>query len=97
MAGIIAVAGHRRIITENSVWMAHDIHAGVIDYGTKIKARTEEYMREQGQAFNFLRENTKLTEKDLELARHEELWLTPKQCIEKGVVDQVFYTERVVK
>lgn len=97
MGGIISVAGHKRYMTENSVWMAHDIRAGGYDYGEKIIARVEEIKVWQKQAFEFLANNTGLTPKDLEKARHEELWLHPDQCLEKGVVDHVFKLERVAK
>lgn len=98
MAGIISISGHSRLMTENSWFMAHDIHAGVIDYGEKIKARIEFITREQAQAFNFLKENSKLTDSELEYAKNKELWLNPDQCLEKGVVDQVIrFQERKEK
>lgn len=97
MAACISVAGHRRLMTENSQWMAHDIQAFVGDYGDKIHARAKVIEGWQKQVFDFWAENTLLTPKDLELARHEELWLNPQQCLEKGIVDQIFKTERVKK
>lgn len=98
MAGLISVSGHVRIITENSWFMAHDIHCGVIDYGEKMKARVEFYELEQKQAFDFLKNNTELTSTELEYAKNKELWLNPQQCMEKGVVDQVIrFVERKKK
>lgn len=91
MAGLISIAGHSRFITEHSWWMAHDIQGGGFDYGEKLKTRVNEFLvGEQKQVFDFLRDNTKLSSKDLEKAKFQELWLTPDQCLEKGVVDQVF-------
>ena len=90
MAALISIAGHNRFMTENSWWMAHDIHAGCIDYGDKIRARAEVINLWQKQAIDFWANNTKLTPQDLEKARHEELWLNPQQCLDKGVVDQIF-------
>ena len=98
MAGIIALSGHSRLMTEHSWWMAHDIHCGVIDYGEKMKARVDFYELEQKQAFDFIKENTKLTTTDLDKAKNKELWLNPQQCMEKGVVDQVIrFQERKTK
>jgi ATP-dependent Clp protease, protease subunit len=98
MAGIIAISGHSRLMTEHSFFMAHDIHCGVIDYGEKMKARVEFYALEQTQAFNFLKENTKLTNEELDKAKNQELWLNPDQCLEKGVVDQIIrFQERKEK
>ena len=89
MAGLISIAGHNRIITENSWWMAHDVHGGAVDYIEKAKTRMEFIVREQTQAFNFLKANTKLTKKDLDYAKNKELWLNPEECLAKGVVDQI--------
>lgn len=97
MAAIISIAGHKRLMTENSRWMAHDIYGGAVDYGDKVRARAKLIDDEQKQVFDFWAENTLLTPADLEKARHEELWLTPQECLDKGVVDQIFKTERVKK
>lgn len=98
MAGVISISAHSRLITENSWWMSHDMHCGVIDYGEKMKARVEFYELEQKQVFDFLEANTKLTPAELEKAKNKELWLNPQQCLEKGVVDQVIrYVERKKK
>jgi ATP-dependent Clp protease protease subunit len=94
MAGLISVAGHRRFITENSQWMAHDIAAGGYDYGTKLFARIDEIKLSQKKVFDFLAANTKMTPVDLEKARHEELWLNPQQCLQKGIVDGQITLER---
>lgn len=98
MAGLISVAGHTRIMTENAWWMAHDVHGGAVDYITKATARMDFIVREQAQVFNFLKTNTKLTKADLAYAQTKELWLNPQECFEKGIVDQVVrFVERKKK
>lgn len=98
MAGLISVAGHTRIITENSWYMIHDVHGGAVDYIEKAKIRMEFIIREQKQVFDFLKKNTKLTNKDLESAKNKELWLNPDECLQKGIVDQVVrFVERKKK
>jgi len=89
MGGIISIAGKIRIMTENSVWMAHDGFTNshgkfndVIDYGDYIKEL-------QKKIFQFIRENTKLSEKEVNKAVRGQLWLSAKECLQKGVVDQV--------
>jgi ATP-dependent Clp protease protease subunit len=89
MAGLISISGHTRIITENSWWMAHDVHGGAVDYIEKARSRMDFIALEQAQVFNFLKINTKLTANDLEYAKNKELWLNPQQCLHKGIVDQV--------
>lgn len=91
MGAIISVAGHRRYMTANSMWMAHDVSTGSYDYGTKVIERVEQGVKHwQKQTFDFWANHSKLTPKDLEMARHGELWLTPEQCLDKGVVEKVF-------
>lgn len=97
MAGLISVSGHKRFMTENSQWMAHDVTAGGYDYADKIVARAKVIEGWQTQAFSYLRENTHLSEADLTKARTQELWLSPAQCLEKGIVDSVFQLERAKK
>jgi len=89
MAGLISIAGDGRYMTENSVWMAHDIFVGTEDYGTKVRARVHFYDMLQKQLFEFLSKHTKLTTSDLQKAQHEELWLLPEECVIKGVVDGI--------
>ena len=38
--------------------------------------------------------HTKLTKEDIEKFRHGQLWLDAKQCIEKGVCDEIINEER---
>lgn len=89
-AGLISLAGDKRVITEYSRWMAHNMACGGYDDADKFFTRTDEYHKPlHKQIFQFYRDHTKLTEADLEKARYKELWLTPKEAEEKGVVDGV--------
>jgi len=90
MAGLISIAGNRRVMSKTAIWMSHDMAGGVWgDYTTKVIDRTEHLKRYQSQIFGFLREHTKLSEKELNHARHGELWLTAKEALEKGIVDRI--------
>lgn len=89
MAGVIAIAGDRRLIAPNTVWMAHDMRSGIIDYATKIEDRAEFIKNYQKKIFNFIREHTKLSEKEIRQAINGELWLFPEECLKKGVVDNI--------
>lgn len=89
MAGLISIIGAERLITENSVWMAHDIYGGGYDYGTKILASTEHLKELQKRVFAFLATHTKLSSADLDKARNQELWLYAEDCKKKGVVNFV--------
>lgn len=89
MAGLISVCSEYKLMTKNSVWMAHDMSFYLDDYATKAIDRTEFYKLTQAKLFKFLREHTKLTEQDIETARHGELWLESEECLKKGIVKKV--------
>ncbi len=90
MAGLVSVAGDKRVMSQTAIWMSHDMAGGVWgDYTTKVIDRTEHLKRYQAQIFDFLRKHTKLSEEELAGARHGELWLTAEEAKKKGVVDSV--------
>ncbi len=90
MGGIISIAGDRRLMTEHSVWMAHDMAGGVNggDYTTKTIDRVDFMKREQKKCNNFLRKHTKLSEAEIRKATDGELWLQPEECLKKGIIDK---------
>lgn len=89
-AGLVALAGDQRAMTKNSTWMVHDMVGGIWgDYTTKVIARAEFLKVEQKKIFDFIRSHSKLSESEINKAIHEELWLTPVECVQKGVVDTV--------
>lgn len=90
MAGLIFLAGKVRIMTEHSIWMAHDMAGGIGgDYTTKVIDRAEFLKKEQTKIFTFLRTHTKLSESEIQKAIQGELWLSAKECFEKGIVDKL--------
>ena len=89
MASLISVVGHVRKIMPNGVWMAHDMASGVSDYSGKIKYRAEWLEKHYNQLENVYKTYTNLTQKDLQIARNGELWLTPTECLKKGIVDEI--------
>lgn len=90
MAGLISIAGDERVMSSTAIWMTHDMSGGIWgDYANKVIDRAKHIEYYQGKMFEFVRKNTKLSEKDIQKAIHGELWLTPKECLEKGVVDKV--------
>ena len=88
MAGIISVAGDKRFMTEHSVWMSHDLAGGIRgDYTTKVLDRANYLKQEQKRLREFLGKHTKLSNEELIKSEHGELWLYPKACLEKGIID----------
>ncbi len=89
MAGVISICGDIRLMTENSIWMAHDMTAGIHDYATKLIERADYYKRLQKQLFDIIRRKTKLSESEIKKAINEELWLNSIECKNKSIVDKI--------
>lgn len=89
MAGIISITGIERLITKNSVWMAHNAQGGACDYFEKVYDKVDYMKQLEKQIFNIFREKTKLTERELTKSRHGELWLFAEDSLKKGIVDFV--------
>jgi len=89
MAGLISISGDAKIMTVNSVWMAHDVATGDYDYVTKFLARAEHSKEVQKRCFAHLAKYTKLSQSDLTKARNQELWLYAEDCKKKGIVEGI--------
>lgn len=90
MGGLISIIGKTRYITKNSFWMGHDMRGGIWgDYSGKVEHRADFIKKCWKMIENHLREYTNLSNKDLEQLRNGELWLTPEECLEKGIVDKI--------
>lgn len=96
MAGLISVAGDVRLMSKHAIWMAHEMTAGDYDYVTKIKDRTKFFEVLEEKTQDYLKEQTKLTSKDLKKAQVGELWLGAKECLEKGIVGHIVPQKRLV-
>lgn len=89
MGGHISIAGDKRVCYENSVFMAHDMSTYMEDYSGKIKYRARFLEKYYDLLEENLRKHTKLTEKELKLARDGELWLFADEMLSKGIVDEI--------
>lgn len=90
IAGIISLVGKKRLMTANSVWMAHDMSGGVgSDYTSKVLSRTKFLKQYRELLLQILINKTKLTKLDLTKALNGELWLFPEECKIKGIVDKI--------
>jgi ATP-dependent Clp protease protease subunit len=93
MASQISVAGDMRYMYENSWWMAHDMKGGINgDYTGKVIYRAKWLEQHYQYLIDSYRKFTKLTDKDLELAKNGELWLNAEQCLKKGIIDKILKT-----
>lgn len=91
MAGLISIVGKRRYMIENTFWMTHDLSGGIHgDYSGKVEYRAKYLGKLWKVIENHLTMHTKLSIKEIELARNGELWLDSQECLSKGVVDEIF-------
>lgn len=89
MAGLVSIAGDRRLIVPHGMWMSHNLTAGVYGNVKTIEDRTEHYKNLQQTLNYFLKRHTKLTDNEIKKAVEGELWLDPEDCIKKGIVDEI--------
>ena len=94
MAGIISIAGDKRLMSKHSVWMAHDMKAGIRGKTKDILDTADFFKKEQKKLFSFIRKNTKLSEAEIQDAISGALWLYPKECLKKGIIDGIIGDEK---
>lgn len=88
MAGFISVVADKRLITPVSYWMGHPISDGVCGNPQTIKDRGLYLMKLENDLRDVFKNKTKLTEEEFQKMLRGELWLNPKECLEKGIVDE---------
>ena len=89
MAGVISITGAERLMTKNSVWMAHDLSNGIFDYAEKIYDKVDYMKQLEKQIFTIFRDRTKLSERELTKSRHGELYLFAEEAKKKRIVDLI--------
>jgi len=90
MAGLISIIGKQRYMTKNTFWMGHDMRGGISeDYSGKVEFRAEFIKKEWQMIENHLKIYTKLSEQELQTLRNGELWLSPEECLLRGIIDKI--------
>ena len=89
MATLIFITGKHRKSYKSSSLMLHDMASGMSDYSAKMEARMDFQKKQWKQLSDYIRDNTKLTDKDIEYMRSGELWFTATEAKEKGLVDEI--------
>ena len=89
MGTLIAIAGNERKCFKNTTFMFHDMFSGCVDYSQKMKARMEYTERLYKKLEKHILDYTKLTKKEVDLSRTEELWVFAEDAKKKGLVDIV--------
>lgn len=89
MGTLVFIAGKERHCYENSIFMWHDMFAGVVDYSAKMKSRVDFLEREWNMIENHIKKYTKLSKDELNTMRSGELWLFAQEALKKGCVDKI--------
>lgn len=93
MGVLIAAAGTKgmRIITKNTEVMAHQFSGYAFGKRHELVAQNTMYERLEKQFFQFFKNNTKMSEKQIKdiLFSPSDRWLTPKECVKYGIVDEI--------
>lgn len=92
MAGFIAVVGDKRYITPNSYFMAHIMYDEVGGNPYTIKDRGAYLIKLEDNLNAIFKEKTKLSDEEFDKMLRGELWLDADQCVEKGIVNDIFRT-----
>jgi len=89
MGSQISIAGDARKIVSNGFLMFHDMTNSLPSYSGKIKYRAKYIEKLWDTLVATYTTHTKLSKKDLEIARNGELWLTAEESLAKGCVDEI--------
>lgn len=89
MAGLVSIAGQRRVMTTHSIWMGHEAYIGGDDYLTKLMDRAKYHKHLDNLISRHVKKYTDLDDNDFNKVRKGELWLSAKQCKQKGVIDAI--------
>jgi len=90
MAGLISIVGKERYITKNAIWMGHDMSGGITgDYSGKVEYRADFIKKLWKRIESHLKTYTKLTDTEIQTLRNGEMWLSPEECLVKGIIDKI--------
>lgn len=88
-ATLISVAGKRRFIGKNSFMLIHQLSAGAYGNFQQLEDQQANYKRLMTSIKEIYKEYTKMPMKKLDEILKHDLWLTAKECLEYGMVDEI--------
>jgi len=93
-ATILSCVGAKRHITEHSFMLIHQISTGVWGTYENLKDEKESMDSLMEMINGIYLKHTNLKKKNLKELLKRDLWITPQQCLELGLVDEVIQFER---
>lgn len=86
---LISVSGTKRFISENAVMLIHQLSSVFWGKFTEIEDDWENCNMLMNKMKKIYKDNTKFKKKELDNLLKHDLWLEAKECLEKGIVDEI--------
>lgn len=83
------IAGHKRFAYPNASIMFHEGSTGNSGDAHKFRNFADFYDKQLDQLKTIVLDNTKITDEYYEKNKRDDLWLTPEEAIELGVIDEI--------
>lgn len=96
MAAILLLSGTKgkRKILPNSNVMLHDLSGGAKGTFSDIMIEVKEMQKIHKKIFNIIKNNTKLTEEQINENLKNDFWLNSDEALKYGIVDKIIATKK---
>jgi ATP-dependent protease ClpP protease subunit len=88
-ATLLSVIASKRYMTKNSMMLIHQLSAGAEGSYSKMEEEMSNLNLMMNKIKNIYLENSTLNEKELDEILKKNIWLTPAQCLEYGLIDKI--------
>jgi ATP-dependent Clp protease protease subunit len=88
-ATLMSVVGHKRLITENSFMLIHQLSSGFNGKMNEIEDDFQNNKVFMKRIEDLYETTTKMTKEEIKKALKHDLWWDAKTCLEKGLVDEI--------
>lgn len=85
----IFVLGDERLVTENTLFMLHPGFVATEDYTHFAKARIRGVEMADKLYEEIILEHTKMTKRDYDKSKKDEVWLTAEDAVKYGIADKI--------
>jgi len=102
-ATIMSMVCHKRYITENSFMLIHQLSSGMSGKYEELKDDFENDTKFMELLYDLYNNHTSMDDKEIKKILTRDIWLSSKECVEKGLVDDYwkplfgFYVKNLVK
>ena len=89
---LISLAGKKRFIMPNAYMLLHELRSGVWGKMSSIEEEIDNLRKMMDHLYTYYEHNTKMTRRTLEKLLTKDVIWNVQECINKGVVDEVYTT-----